>query len=299
MGMDKYTQDIIKKVASNDMSGIRKASIQALDADKTQKNSWFVNKYKSILTSSGANLIELPHSLKEILICEDVSVSFNEKRYYLTEREKSMRDEIIKMSKVSQKMMELQIPYKNATLLYGNPGIGKTMFGRYMAYKMNLKFLYLNLSRIVGASIGSTSINISNAFSYASINPCVFMLDEIDSISTKRSGSLGDSAEKEMARITITLMQELDRISSDVVIISATNRIDILDEAFINRFSSKYEMFPFTREENLRMIDKFLKDIGIEISTKQKEEVLQNKDQREVMNCLIKKIASIIEKEGD
>lgn len=39
------------------------------------------------------------------------------------------------MAEVSQKLMELQIPYKNATLLYGPPETGKTMFARYIAFK--------------------------------------------------------------------------------------------------------------------------------------------------------------------
>ena len=65
----------------------KKWALLALDADKTQKNKYFVNKYKNILTSEGSGMIELPGNLKDILLCEDVSLSFKENRYYVTERQ--------------------------------------------------------------------------------------------------------------------------------------------------------------------------------------------------------------------
>lgn len=157
MGLGNNEQQIIKAIAENDIRSARQWAVLALEADKTQKNKWFVNKYKSILTSEGANIIELPGNLKDIMLCEDVSVSFKEDRYYLTESEKCISEKIFRMAKVSQKLMEMQIPYKNATLLYGPPGTGKTMFGKYVAYKMNLPFCYLNFSKVVDSYLGATS----------------------------------------------------------------------------------------------------------------------------------------------
>jgi hypothetical protein len=108
MGLDNYEQQIIKSIAENDIREARKWAVLALDADTTQKNKWFVNKYKSILTSEGANLIELPGNLKDIMLCEDVSVSFKENRYYTTEKENEIAAQIFRMAKVSTKLMEMQ-----------------------------------------------------------------------------------------------------------------------------------------------------------------------------------------------
>lgn len=295
MGLDNNVQQIIKAIAESNIRDARKWSVQALEADTTQKNKLFVNRYKSILTSEGANMIEPPGNLKGVMVCEDVSLSFKEGRYYLTDKEKRIASEIFKMSEVSQKLMEMQIPYKNATLLYGPPGTGKTMFGKYIAYKMHLPFCYLNISRVVDSYMGATSRNISQAFDYASANPCVFMLDEVDSVSCNRSSARNGSTDKEMSRITITLMQELDKIANDVVVIAATNRLDLLDAAFVSRCSSKYEMVPFTKSESRGMVKQFLGDIGMEISEADINEIIQNeKDQRSIMSKLIKKIADVV-----
>lgn len=296
MGLGNNEQQIIRAIAENDIRSARKWAILALEADKTQKNKWFVNKYKAILTSEGANMIELPGNLKDIMLCEDVSVSFKESRYYLTENEKYISEEIFKMAKVSGKLMEMQIPYKNATLLYGPPGTGKTMFGRYVAYKMKLPFCYLNFSRVIDSYMGATSRNISQAFTYASANPCVFMLDEVDTISCNRTARIDGGSEKEIGRVTVTLMQELDKLANDVVLIAATNRIDMLDDAFVSRCSLKCEMPPFSEAESRNMVWKFLKDVGMEFSEYEVDDVICNgKDQREIMNKLVMAIAGRIE----
>lgn len=296
MGLGNNEQQMIKALAENDIREARKWALLVLDADKTQKNKYFVNRYKSVLTSEGAGMIKLPDNLKDTLLCEDVSLSFKENRYYVTERQEKIAKEIFRMAKVSGKLMEMQIPYKNATLLYGPPGTGKTMFGKYIAYKMGLPFCYLNFSKVVDSYMGVTSRNISQAFNYASTNPCVFMLDEVDTISCNRNDGDRSSASKEIGRVTITLMQEFDRLANDVIVIAATNRIDILDEAFVSRCSQKYEMPPFTVEESKNMVNKFLADIRISILEEDIEKVVRSKkDQRAIMGEIIRLIADRLE----
>jgi SpoVK/Ycf46/Vps4 family AAA+-type ATPase len=294
MGLSNNEQKLIKAVAEKDIREARVCALAVLAEDTTQKNKYFVNRYRQILQSEGAGAIVLPGDLKDIMLCEDVSLSFNENRYYLTESEKQISGQIFNMAKVSEKLMEMQIPYKNATLLYGPPGTGKTLFGKYIAYKMNLPFCYLNFSRVVDSYMGATSRNIAKAFTYASSNPCVFMLDEVDTISCNRMDRAGggDSAGKEMARVTVTLMQEFDRLANDVVIIAATNRLDIMDEAFVSRFPLKYEILPFSEKESVAMVKKFLNDVKMDFSDEVIEEIIKGrKDQREIMGCVIRKIA--------
>ena len=116
MGLGNYEQNLIKSIAENDIREARKWAVAALNADTTQKNKGFVTRYKNILTSEGAGMIELPGNLKDILVCEDVSLSFKENRYYVTERQEIIAKNIFRLAKVSGKLMELMIPYKNATL---------------------------------------------------------------------------------------------------------------------------------------------------------------------------------------
>lgn len=261
MGLTSNQQQLIRAVAENNMQLAKKCAIACTVEDTTQKNAWFCKKYKQILENSGS-AIELPYDLKSILCMEDVSISFKEGRYYLSKREKAVFDTIVRMKKVNDRLVEMGIPYLNSTLLYGESGTGKTTFGRYVAYKMGLPFCYLNFSSLVDSYMGNTSKNIRKAFNYVIANPCVFMLDEIDCISIRRSDS-GGGSDEEMARVTIALMQEFGKLTNDIVVIAATNRADRIDEALLRRFSVKHEVKVLDREEKEKLSYKFLNDIGM------------------------------------
>lgn len=293
MGLTDNQRRLIRAVAENDIRNAKKCAIACLTEDTTQKNENFVNRYKSILTSEGANLFELPSDLRDILVCEDVSLTFREDRYFLTEEKKELAEKIVKMSHISQKLMEMSIPYKNASLLYGVPGTGKTLFGKYIAYKLGLPFCYLNFSRTVDSYMGATSKNIAKAFSYAASNPCVFMLDEVDTISCNRAGGMS-GAEKEIGRVTITLLQEFDKLPNDVIVLAATNRMDLLDEAFISRCSIREEFKPFQDAEKRAMVEKFLSSVGLSITESEMADIVKKQSQRDIINKTIQYIADKI-----
>lgn len=301
MALTDNQQRLIRAVAENDIRSAKKCAIACVTEDTTQKNHSFCKRYKSILESAGANMIELPHDLQSILCVEDISNSFKEGRYYLSEREKGIYENIVRMQKVNQRLMEMSIPYINSTLLYGESGTGKTTFGKYVAYKTGLPFCYLNFSNLVDSYMGSTSKNIGKAFSYAISNPCVFMLDEIDCISIRRaeSGSSG-GAGGEMARITITLMQEFDKLPNDIIVIGATNRMDRIDEALLRRFSMKSEVKPLTIDERGELVKKYLGDIGMIFPESEVLRMIKEyKNQSILLNELIRTISAKILQEVD
>lgn len=259
--MNDLDRRLIVAVCQNDLQSAKKIVKIILEQDKTQKNRMFVNRYLTMLNNSAMNLMELPNDLKNLLIMEDVSVSFNENRYYLGNRERDVAEKITKLNKASQRLAEIGVNYINSTILYGESGTGKTTFGRYIAYKMGIPFAYLNFSRVVDSYLGSTQKNISKVFDHVKQQKCVFMIDEIDAIGMRRR----DSKEVgEMSRIVISLMQNLDTLTSDVVLLGATNRLDIIDEALLRRFMTRHEVKRLNEQERYEMASKFLADVDFD-----------------------------------
>lgn len=299
MGLTNNQQQLIKAIAQNDIQYAKKCAVACVVEDTTQKNQYFCKKYKQILESAGSNLIELPHDLKGILCMEDVSNSFKEGRYYLSDREAKVFENIVRMKKVNERLMEMGIPYINSTLLYGESGTGKTTLGRYIAYKTGLPFCYLNFSNLIDSYMGGTSRNISKAFDYAISTPCVFMLDEVDCISIRRSDTSGSGGTGgEMARITITLMQQFDRLPNDIIVIGATNRMDRIDEALLRRFSLKHEVKVLSDSEKEIMVQKFLDDVNMKFSNEEiKNLVNGNENQSMLLNELIRMISEKVYEE--
>lgn len=259
--MNDLDRRLIESVCRNDLQSAKKIVKIILEQDKTQKNRMFVNRYLTMLNNSAMNLMELPNDLKNLLIMEDVSVSFNENRYYLGNRERDVAEKITKLNKASQRLAEIGVNYINSTILYGESGTGKTTFGRYIAHKMGIPFAYLNFSRVVDSYLGSTQKNISKVFDHVKQRKCVFMIDEIDAIGMRRQ----DSKEVgEMSRIVISLMQNLDMLTNDVVLLGATNRLDIIDEALLRRFATKHEIKRPNKQERYEIASKFLTDVDFD-----------------------------------
>jgi AAA+ superfamily predicted ATPase len=207
--------------------------------------------------------IIIPEDLKPYIEAEDCS-DFNLNRYYLTDDLAQLFHDIIRMQELTEKMRELKIDYLNTTLLYGLSGTGKTTFARYVANQLDLDFAYINFSKIMGG-FGETSRHISDVFRFMADTRCVFMMDEIDCITIRRSRDGGGSS-GELSRITITVMQELDYYKKHKVqsiVMGATNRQDVLDEALLSRFAIKHEMRPLTNMEKEEYLINYLRDVGV------------------------------------
>jgi len=256
--MNNNQRSLIISVADGNLSLAKRYVKLIVESDTSKANQQFVSSIKRKLESQ-MNFMELPSDIKEILIMDDGAVSFNESRYYLSERESKILEEVLKMYKAGQKLSDMGINYLNSLLLYGESGTGKTLFGRYLAYKLGLPFVYMNFSNAISSYLGSTGKNIQKAFEFVKKTECVFMLDEIDAIGMKR----GKEDVGEMARVTIGLMQALDRVKQSTIIIGATNRIDLIDKALLRRFTISHEVVKFSESEIAGMITNFLNDVGI------------------------------------
>jgi AAA+ superfamily predicted ATPase len=208
--------------------------------------------------------------------------------------EKKLFELIKNMNDVSLQLMEKQIPYLNATLLYGESGVGKTAFSRYVAYKLEIPYLYVNFSRMLDSYLGGTAKNLTNLFNFINQHQCVVMLDEIDSLAVKREYG-GGGASAEVSRSTTCLLQLLDSVTNDHVIIAATNLIDDVDTAVKRRFTEKHELHRLSTEDNERFIRQYLDDAGFSYDLDSvRKYAAENHSQAEIMTHVTRSIASTL-----
>lgn len=143
--------------------------------------------------------------------------------------------EVIKFLKNPEKFGKLGAGIPKGVLLGGPPGTGKTLLAKAVAGEAGVPFLKVSGSQFVELLVGVGAARVRELFDKArSLKPSIIFIDEIDSIARARStnGSMGggnDEREQTLNQILI----EMDGFEADsgIVVMAATNRIDILDPA--------------------------------------------------------------------
>jgi len=151
-----------------------------------------------------------------------------------------------------ERFENLGIQPPKGVLLYGPPGTGKTLLARACAAQTKSTFLKLAGPQLVQMFIGDGAKLVRDAFALAKEKaPAIIFIDELDAIGTKRFDS-EKAGDREVQRTMLELLNQLDGFSStsDIKVIAATNRVDILDPALLRsgRLDRKIE-FPHPNEE--------------------------------------------------
>jgi len=165
--------------------------------------------------------------------------------------ENAKRDlsEIVDFLKFPDKYTKLGARIPKGVLLYGPPGCGKTLLARSVAGEAGVPFFSTSGSSMVEVFVGVAAARIRDMFSKAKEkSPCIIFIDEIDAIGKARSMSIGSGANDEQDQALNQLLTEMDGfdVNHGVIVIAATNRPDILDEAltrpgrFDRRISVEY-----------------------------------------------------------
>jgi transitional endoplasmic reticulum ATPase len=119
-------------------------------------------------------------------------------------------------------------------LLYGPPGTGKTMMAKAVATTSEANFISIKGPELLSKWVGESEKGVREIFRKArQAAPCVVFFDELDAIAPRRGGSEGDSRVTE--RMISQMLTEMDGLEDlkGVVVIGATNRPDIIDEALL------------------------------------------------------------------
>src|SRR5918994_1729063 len=143
-------------------------------------------------------------------------------------------------------------------LLYGPPGTGKTLIAKAAANESEANFISIKGPELLSKWVGESEKGVREVFRKArQAAPCIIFFDEVDAIAPRRGGSFGgDSHVTE--RLISQLLTELDglEILTNVVVIAATNRPDIIDPALLRpgRFDRLLYVPPPDRDSRLQII---------------------------------------------
>jgi len=143
--------------------------------------------------------------------------------------------EVIEFLKNPAKFKQLGAKIPKGILLYGPPGAGKTLLARAVAGEAGVAFFNMSGSDFVEMFVGVGASRVRDLFRQAKANkPCIVFIDEIDAVGRHRGAGLGGGHDEREQTLN-QLLVEMDGFdqNTDVILIAATNRPDVLDPALL------------------------------------------------------------------
>ena len=145
--------------------------------------------------------------------------------------------EIVTYLKNDTFLKEVNAQVPRGVLLEGPPGTGKTLLAKAIATESNSTFFSVSGSEFIEMFVGLGAMRVRNLFDEArNFKPSIIFIDEIDAIGRQRGGTtFGNGGNEEREQTLNQLLTEMDGFKNNdgVIVIAATNRVDILDSALL------------------------------------------------------------------
>ena len=175
-------------------------------------------------------------------------------------------EEIIDFMKKPKRYKSFGARMPRGVLLVGPPGVGKTMIAKAVANAAGVPFYYQSGASFVQIYVGMGAKRVHELFTAAKNNsPAIIFIDEIDAVGKKRDGQRNDEREATLNQ----LLTEMDGFenSSGVIVIAATNKIDVLDSALLRagRFDRRVFVELPTNRERASILSKYLEKVPHEL----------------------------------
>lgn len=236
---NKEIQKLVKDSEARGKKGVAKAL-----RDIYVKPSELFRRTSTASVSTAPNAGYSIDSLSEVTL-DDV---------ILSNRNQSNAEEILTTWRNRRKLKGVGVSHSTKLLLYGQPGTGKTHLANALAGTLGIPISYVDVSKLISSYLGETGKNIQALFTGR--HEQVLFLDEFESLAKSRADDMDIGEAK---RIVTAILQNLDSLSEDVLLVAATNHIEMVDSAIRRRFTHELNLDDIDLESRKQLFNLYLK----------------------------------------
>ncbi len=263
-----FQQEEAKQAEAAKPAEVAAQQSQTLGEVAQQAVDDYINKVGEKLLTPYKPTESSPHGFCDVVGMDKLKEELNEEIInYITDPDLLIQDYV-----------EYGIRPPRGFLFWGPPGCGKTFIAQALAQESGMDMYRLDVSKIGSKYVNQSANNLEGAFEYLKYKagkqdkPILLFMDEVDSLAKNRSNFAGDSSED--LKVVTTLLKHVEQArDNNIITIAATNKFDMLDEAFVSRFDGqKYIGLP-KKEQIIALIKKNLssKEKGEGLSIQDKE----------------------------
>ncbi len=191
--------------------------------------------------TSGSRMMSFTKSKAKLTNKEDISIRFQDVAGLY--EEKAELEQVVDFLKSPGKYIKVGARIPKGLLMVGPPGTGKTLLAKAIAGEAGVPFFTISGSDFVEMFVGVGASRVRDLFDEAKKNaPCIVFIDEIDAVARRRGSGMGGGHDEREQTLNQMLV-EMDGFKENegIIVIAATNRVDILDPAIMRpgRFDRK------------------------------------------------------------
>jgi AAA+ superfamily predicted ATPase len=247
----------------NDTISFRKSVESLIAEERAKKHIILADRLAAIINENGSKntlYSKLNGNTKDLVFEVQPQKTFDD--LVINERTRIICQDLIEEQHRADLLRSYGLEPRNRILLTGSPGNGKTSLAEAIATHLMYPFFVVRYENLIGSYLGETATRLNNLFDYIKTRTCVLFFDEFDTIGKER----GDTKETgEIKRVVSSLLLQMDRLPSYVVIITASNHPELLDRAVWRRFQIRIDLEGPSESQIEYFIKRFIQKAGIDI----------------------------------